>query len=291
MKKIMRTYIIIWAMLLIISLILIFALPSIWIYYTGFINIKPQDIGIPNEAVAIITKGINIADNLLPKHLRVADIAKMALSYMTAYVPADFPENNLPVKFWGSVIFVVFLYIENLIITIKTLKKIQTTEDAYYNIPIIGQSIFCLIVGVAIALLVVINDKIYYVMAIVAYLILIMISLLILLGVSTVKDYIYGIDVENKAKTLFIKEIKQQSEILYNMLDSNECKKKLKMFIDEVNYSTKTSNKNTFEIEKNILEEIKSLKLKIKENNEISILKEIDELFKMLNERNILVKS
>ena len=291
MKKIMRTYIIIWAMLLIISLILIFALPSIWIYYTGFINIKPQDIGIPNEAVAIITKGINIADNLLPKHLRVADIAKMALSYMTAYVPADFPENNLPVKFWGSVIFVVFLYIENLIITIKTLKKIQNTEDAFYNIPIIGQSVFCLIVGVAVALLVVINDKIYYVMAIVAYLILIMISLLILLGISTIKDYIYGVDVENKTKTQLIKDIKQQSEIVYSLIYDEESKEKLKKFIDEVNYSSKASKENTIGIENNILDEINLLKSKIKENSQTSYAKEIDRLFTMLNQRNILAKS
>ena len=290
MKKGEKIYIVLWVLLLIVSLILVFTLPSIWMYYTGFINIKPGDIGIPQEVVDILTRGINIVDNVFPNHLKVTDIAKMALSYMTAYVPADFPENNLPVKFWATVVFLVLMFIGNLVIVLYSLRKIKTEDDAFFNIPIIGQSIFCLIVSVAISLMCVISDKIYYVMAIVAYIILIIISLFIFFGVTLLKDYISGVKTENKGKKQFLKEVQIELELLVNKLKNKDCIDKLLKLNEEIKYYDSVSNTNLIDIENKIKNEIANINTLISEDNNKDIGVQIDKLTSMLNERNILCK-
>lgn len=290
MNKIKRTYIILWGILFFISIGLAVTLPSIWIYYNGFKGISLNDLGISNEVVSSLIKGINIADSILPKNLGVTNVAKLALSYMTSYVPKDFPQNNLPVKFWGSIVFIVIIFFENLLIVLSTLKKIKTNDDALFNIPIISQSVVFLIGSVALALFMVVNDKIYYMMAIVLYVLVIAISIFVFYGLDALSSHIKGVDEENNIRTRFIKDMTKGIEILINNSDNPDSINALRKVKDELRYSVSTSNEKSKDVENRIESIYFDIKDKVNENKNNDIAADAEKILKLIKERNIICK-
>ena len=290
MNKIKRTYIILWVILFALSILLVVTLPSMWIYYNGFKGVSLSDLGISNEVVNSLTKGINIADNILPKSLGVTNVAKLALSYMTSYVPQDFPQNNLPVKFWGSVVFVVIVFLENLYIVLSTLKKIKTNDDAIFNIPIISQSLVFLVASVALALFVVVNDKVYYIVAIVLYVLAIAISIFLFSGLDTLSSHIKGVDEENSARTQFIKDMVKNIDVLMINIDNEKSIEALKKVKEELKYSVSISNEKTKDVENRIEIIYTDIKNHIDENSHCDVTTDAEKIIKLIKERNIICK-
>ena len=290
MNKVKKTYIILWSLFLLISLILIFTLPSIWTYYNGFSSETLKSLGVSNEAMATLTKSLNIVDGILPKSLGVGGIVKVASSYITGYVPADFPENNLPVKFWGAVVFLLFSYGFNLWTVMNAIKNTKTNEDAFFNIPIVAQSIVCLLASIAVSLYMVINDKIYYVMAVIIYILLIIIMIIIYNGTDLLKSHIKGIDEENKTNKFFIDDLKTKCELLINKIKDDNSKKLINKLLEEAKYSISISNDKAKNVETNINYIMEEISKKIETNENENITNEINKVLSLLKDRNILAK-
>lgn len=290
MNKVKKTYIILWSLLLVISLLLIFTLPSIMVYYNGFSSAALQSLGASNEALAILSKSLDVIDGVLPKNLGALDIIKIASSYITGYVPADFPANNLPVKFWGSVVFLLISYIHNLWIVLSTLKKTKENDDIFFNTPVILQSIICLIVSIVVTLLMVINDSIYYIVAIIIYIFIIIITIMLFHSTDFLISHIKGIDEENKSRKQFIDELKVECEVLLHKIKDEDSKELIKKLYEEAKYSVSMSNEKTSDVEKNILNLIAGIKQKLDGDLSTNLTNEIENLLSLLKERNILAK-
>jgi hypothetical protein len=290
MLKIKRTYIILWVILFILSVVLVATLPSIWIYYNGFNGVSLKDLGFSNEVVESLTKGISIAENILPKNLGIVNAAKLALSYMTAYVPKDFPANNLPVKFWGSIVFVVIVFIENLYIVLSTLKRIKTSDDALFNIPIISQSIVFMVGSVSIALVIVINDKIYYVAAIALYGVVLALSVIVFFGLDALSAHIKGIDDENSVRTSFVKDMIKNFDVLIVSSSNPNSVDALRKVKEELKYSISPSNEKTKEVENKIEIIYVNMKQEVDNDENADITVYAEKVTKLIKERNIICK-
>ena len=290
MNKLKKTYVILWSLFLVISLLLIFTLPSIMVYYNGFSSATLQSLGVSNEAIEILSKSLDVIDGVLPKNLGAIDIVKIAASYITGYVPADFPANNLPVKFWGAVAFLIVSYAYNLWIVLSTLDKTKKNDDAFFNTPIILQSIICLVASIAVSLFMVINDNIYYVVAVIIYILLIIITVMLFHSTDLLKSHIKGIDDDNKSRKHFIDELKTECELLMNKIKDEESKEAIKKFYDEVKYSVSMSNGKTMDVEQKILNTVNEIKQKLDGNSSNDLTNEINNLVSLLKERNILAK-
>lgn len=278
MKNIKKTYLIFWMSLLIITLILFFTLPSICLFY---------DIDSLNSLIDKVgaLSGINIGGFSLTK------LPTLIKSYYGVYVPGDFPNNNMPVKIWSTFIFIIVMYIENFVIVYKTLDKIKKEDDAFFNVPIILQSVIIMIATTLVSLLCVINNNIYYVLVIVIYTIVFILSLLIFFSSNTVKDHILNVDRENKNKKKFIDDLKIDVEVLLKKVNDRDSNAKLKKVLEEIKYSVSVSNEKTLEVEKIILNNITDIKQKINNDSNANIVSEIATLSNNLNERNILAKN
>lgn len=277
MKNIKKTYLIFWISLLAITLILFFTLPSICLFY---------DIDSLNSLIdkACTLSGISVGGFSITK------LPTLMKSFYGVYVPNDFPNNNMPVKIWATFIFILIMYIENIVIVNKTLDKIKKNDDAFFNVPIILQSVIIMIVTTFISLLCVINNNIYYVLVIVVYIIVFIVSLLVFFSANTVKEHIESVDKENKGKKKFIDDLKINVEILLNNINDKNSTIMLNKLLEEIKYSVSVSNDRTAEIESKILSEISNLKQKIETDSNVNVESEIDKLLKLLNERNILAK-
>ena len=290
MNKLKKTYVILWSLFLVISLLLIFTLPSIIVYYNGFSSAALQSLGVSNEALAIFSKSLDLIDGVLPKNLKAIDIVKIAASYITGYVPADFPSNNLPVKFWGAVVFLIISYVYNLRIVLSTFDKTKKNDDAFFNAPIIIQSIICLVTSIAVSLFMVINDNIYYVVAVIIYILIIIITIMIFHSTDLLKNHIKGIDEDNRVRKQFIDELETECELLMNKIKDDRSKEAFKKFCEEVKYSVTTSNEKTANVEQKIFNIIDEIKQKLDGNLSTNLTNEIENLLSLLKERNILAK-
>lgn len=277
MKNIKKTYLIFWIALLVITMVLFFTLPSVCLYYDiGSLNSLIDKIGGLSE--------ISIGGFSLRK------LPTLVKTYFGVYVPSDFPNNNMPVKIWATFVFIVVMYIENLVIVSKALDKIKEEDDAFFNVPIIMQSIIVMVVTTFISLLCVIKNNIYYVLVIVIYIIVFIISLLLFFSTNTVKEQLKNVEKTNKIRKKFIDDIKSDVSILIPNVNDKASNNRLNKLLDEIKYSVSVSNDKTMEIEEKILNEISNIKGKVSENNNIDITSEIDEILKLINERNIQAK-
>lgn len=278
MKSTKKTYFIFWISLLVITLILFFTLPSICLFYDiDSLNALIDKVGALN--------GISVGGFSITK------LPALIKSYYGVYVPNDFPNNNMPVKIWATFIFIIVMYIENLVIVSKTLDKIKKDDDTFFNIPIILQSVIIMIVTTFVSLLCVINNNFYYVLVIVVYIIVFIVSLLIFFSTNTVKEHIVSVEKENKSKKKFIDDLKTECEILLNKIKNDASNDKLKKFTEEVRYSISVSNEITQNVENKMLNIIDELKQKIDMDENVDISNDIDKLNKLLKERNMLAKS
>ena len=277
MKSIKKTYFIFWIALLIITMILFFTLPSICLFY---------DIESLNSLISKVgsLSGIGVGG------FSVAKLPTLMKSYFGVYVPSDFPNNNMPVKIGATFIFIVLMYIENYVIVNKTLDRIKKEDDAFFNIPIIMQSIIIMVATTFVSLLCVINNNIYYVLVIVIYLIVFIISLLIFFSVNTVKEHIVSVENENKSKKRFIEDLNTDIEILLNNVSDENSKNKLKKLLEEIKYSVVVSNDKLAEVETKIHEKLSNIKVTVEENSNLDMSKELDNIIKLINERNILAR-
>lgn len=277
MNKVKKTYLIFWISLLAITLILFFTLPSICLYY---------DIGSLNSLIDKVgaLKGINIGG------FSIAKLPVLIKSYFGVYIPSDFPNNNMPAKIAATFVFILVMYITNLIIVNKTLDKIKKYDDAFFNMPIILQSVIIMIVTTFASLICVINNNIYYVLVIVIYLIVFIVSLLVFFSANIVKGQIVSVDKENKEKKGFTGDIKTEMEILMNNVKDKTSREKLSKLIEEIKYSVSVSNEKTIGVESKILSEIANIKKEIELNENAYIVNDIDKILNLVNERNILAK-
>ena len=277
MKNIKKTYLIFWISLLVITLIIFFTLPSICLFY---------DIDSLNSLIDKVggLSGISVGGFSITK------LPTLMKSFYGVYVPSDFPNNNMPVKIWATFIFIVVMYIENIIIVEKTLDKIKNEDDAFFNIPIIMQSAIIMIVTTFVSLLCVINNNIYYVLVIVAYCIVFIVSLLIFMGVNTIKEQVVSVERENKEKKKFIDDLKTELDILLNNINDKTSNDKLKTILEEVKYSASISNDKTIDVESKITNEVLNVKQIIEVDSNADVSEKMDKILKLISERNLLAK-
>lgn len=277
MKNVKKTYFIFWVGLLIITMILLFTLPSICLFY---------DIDSLN---ALIGK-TNILNNINIGGLSPAKLMPLMQSYFGVYVPNDFPNNNLPVKFWASFAFILIMYIENIVVVNNTLNKIKTNNDAFFNIPIIAQSVVILLVTTVASLLCVIENKIYYVLVLVIYIIVFIVSLIVFFSSNALKEHISNVDKETKIKRKFMDDLITDVEIILNNVKNNDSNKKLKKLLEEIKYSDSMTNDGLVNIENEISLVFSKIKDNIGSDNNANIVSDVENMLSLIKERNILCK-
>lgn len=197
-------------------------------------------------------------------------------------------------SFWVSYIFGMVAIVLNLGIIKFAWEKAKTIKSKFMGVPIlivgyryaaiqlILSSIF-LILNIIPAVSENLKEfKIPYYIPLIIDSIIFIICIISVLIVDVARDEINRVEDKIYEKVFYIKELLLEVELLADDAVENDYKAKLASLAEKIRYSDPMSNESLFELESQIKEKIDSLK----EHSKESLLPQIIEIEKLLNERN-----
>jgi len=188
--------------------------------------------------------------------------------------------------FWLSYVFTVVAFIIYFILILSLSAKNKSSHFNSFALLITTNSY--LFIQIIASILLMFNILILE-WVIVIQSIILGIFVIICLLLSQAKDYIKSAEEDTKNRTLFLKEMKKELEILSNNV-ADDVKDDFDELFKVVSYANPRSIEKAYPLEDEILATFDELKEEVNQNNKENILKLIAKLKDIFSEREVLLK-
>lgn len=211
-------------------------------------------------------------------------IAFNAISFIIRQnLPLD--SNAYNNNFFITLVFVNVSFLVNLICAHYAFDS-KNINKLFYNVPLITISWSLLIVSVVVGLVFMFNPSIQLWIPLIIYIIIIAISLISITSAKWASDTIEEIDYKVKTQTSFINNLTNEAKHIIDNCQNNELKNECRKLYENIRYSDPISNDNLFDIENIISIKLNELANLVKENTVVNAKEKIDELNRLIKERN-----
>lgn len=187
--------------------------------------------------------------------------------------------------FWGAYVFVMLAFVGQLICAYVALKE-DDVQKLFYNVPLIRISYSTLILSILIATICfVIPDLPNWVAAVLCVLVL-GIKLITLIKAKSGAEIVSNVDQKVKTKTMFIKMLRADAEMLALKTESIEIKDAVNKVVDAIKYSDPMSNDALSDIESQITLKFAELSKSVEEKDNDAVKTVCNELLVLIENRN-----
>ncbi len=190
--------------------------------------------------------------------------------------------------FWSAYIFTTLAILAQAIVPVITFHRSIELKDVFLGLPVLQLSVLYLVLQAVISILIMLIRVFPLAWAIVVQLALLVVYMIMIISALLVRECVDKVDRTKAQKTVFIKMLRADVEILTEKAKEPEIRKALKHLSDQVRYADPVSNDALRPIEEQIAHQLQMLRdmLESGQNTE-SIKAAVDSVEALVNERAI----
>lgn len=227
---------------------------------------------------------------VINKYSIVIAILLVVFNLITFIAPGWAGAEKYTGSFWVGYIVITLAFIINFAVTYVSLKKSDSKQKLFYNIPVVYISYCSLIVCTIIGVLCMFNSNMPIWIAIIAAAIAIGINIIAVLKAKVTIDIVEAIDTQVSEKTSFIRDLTAQAKTLTSIANSPEAKDACNKVYDALRYSDPVSSYAVSGIEQEIEQAFTKFTSLIKAAQDDEISSCSNDLIVLIGQRNSLCK-
>lgn len=227
---------------------------------------------------------------VINKYSIVIAILLVVFNLITFIAPGWAGAEKYTGSFWVGYIVITLAFIINFAVTYVSLKKSDSKQKLFYNIPIVYICYCSLIACTFVGVLCMFNSNMPIWIAIIAAAIAIGINIIAVLKAKVTIDIVEAIDTQVSEKTSFIRDLTAQAKTLTSIANSPEAKEACNKVYEALRYSDPVSSDAVSNVEQEIAQKFGTFTDAVKTNDEALIQRCTTELMAVIVSRNDLCK-
>ena len=214
----------------------------------------------------------------------------LTVIYVVAFLVIPFEKNA---TFWIAFSFGIVSIIAGLIIAFVSFEKGDNLKSKVYGLPIFklgyAYTIVQIILTIVLAVLATFSEVPYWI-ALVSGLILLGVLIIGVVAIDNARDYMKQQETRDDNNTKTMEGFRVDLDSLVAKCSDENLKKELEKLAEEFRYSDPVSSEKTKDVENHIREIISGLSESLGKS-EVDVNKQIDDIRRLLNERNSICKN
>lgn len=198
--------------------------------------------------------------------------------------------NEKGINFWFTFIFSLVAVIIQVIVTKVFSNEDLQIKDLFLGMPIVHTSIMYLLIQSILGFIFIMIPNLNGIVAIIIQMVVLGIELTLLISGVFAKNNIKHVEGTIEKKVDYINNVKVDIEIAMSRIKDKIVLEKMKELKEIIEYSDPMSHDSLATLEKEISDNVSSIKNFIASKKEIEVVNYIDEIINLANERNIKCK-
>lgn len=198
--------------------------------------------------------------------------------------------NEKDINFWFTFIFSLVAVIIQVIVTKVFSNEDLQIKDLFLGMPIVHTSIMYLLIQSILGFIFIMTPNLNGIVAIIIQMVVLGIELTLLISGVFAKNNIKHVEGNIEKKVDYINNVKVDIEIAMSRIKDKIVLEKMKELKEIIEYSDPMSNDSLVTLEKEISDNVSSIKNFIVNKSEIEVVNYIEEIINLVKERNIKCK-
>lgn len=198
--------------------------------------------------------------------------------------------NEKGINFWFTFIFSLVAVIIQVIVTKVFSNEDLQIKDLFLGMPIVHTSIMYLLIQSILGFIFIMIPNLNGIVAIIIQMVVLGIELTLLISGVFAKNNIKHVEGTIEKKVDYINNVKVDIEIAMSRIKDKIVLEKMKELKEIIEYSDPMSHDSLATLEKEISDNVSSIKNFIVNKSEIEVVNYIEKIINLVNERNIKCK-